>query len=247
MLDDRLRAGRQREPVVAGRTIRAVMRIGKRVAIEFSPRESRPTGDALWLGVHLRMTGRLIWLPAPARAPRRHLRARFALDGGALLFIDTRRFGTFDWAAEREALEPHGIDPLSAALDARRLRELLGDSSQPIKTWLLRQDRLVGLGNIYASEILHRARIAPLRPAGGLDAAERARLLRSTRAILRRAIDNCGTTFSDFQDASGDEGAYQQYLAVYDRGGERCPRCAGQIRREVQAQRSTYWCAECQD
>ena len=123
---------------------------------------------------------------------------------------------------------------------------MIGNTHQNIKAWLLRQDRLVGLGNIYASEILFVAGISPLRQASSLNAAEHRSLLRATRRVLRRAIKNCGTTFSDFQDAQGLTGSYQHYLTVYGRDGEPCPRCRAPVVRLVQQQRSTYHCAQCQ-
>jgi len=231
-------------PVVAGRTVRDVRRSGKRVLIELSPRAS--LRDGLWLAVHLRMTGRLTWVDEGVPVERAHLRARFRLDRGSLLFHDTRRFGTMDWFGSLEETEPGGIDPLSRGLTARKMEQLIGGSSQNVKAWLLRQDRLVGLGNIYASEILFVAAISPLRAAGSLTAAERERLLRATRQVLRRAIRNCGTTISDFQDARGLTGSYQYYLKVYGREDEPCGGCGAPVVRLVQQQRSTFYCARCQ-
>jgi len=222
---------------LAQRRILEVSRSGKRVLFEFS--------GELWLAVHLRMTGRLQWTAEAKEKSLPHLRARLFLDRGALLFIDTRRFGTFDWYRSLEEVQPAGIDPLSRTLTSRRLGEML-DSRQNIKAWLLRQDKLVGLGNIYASEILHAAAIDPQRMADTLDGAEARALFRETRRILRRAIRACGTTFSDFQDARGVEGSYQAYLSVYGREGERCRRCRAPVVRIVQQQRSTYYCAGCQ-
>lgn len=241
ILDPRLRNGRT--PRVAGRKIRSVTRSGKRVLIEFG--HAPGGGSGLWLAVHLRMTGRLLVAQRGAAA-QEHLRARFDLDRGALLFVDTRRFGTFDWYRDRGDSAPAGIDPLSPELTPPRLEGLLRGSTQNLKAWLLRQDRLVGLGNIYASEILHRARLSPLREAGSLDSGEVRRLHAATRGILQRAIRNCGTTFSDFVDARGVSGSYQQYLAVYDRGGEGCRRCREPVERIVQQQRSTFYCPVCQ-
>jgi formamidopyrimidine-DNA glycosylase len=240
ILDPLLRSGSL--PRVAGRRIRRVSRSGKRVLIQFA---GRANGQPLWLAVHLRMTGRLIWDEAgPATRP--HLRARFALDRGALLFIDTRRFGTFDWYRSEEDAAPAGVEPLGSTLSTAKLRQLLRGSRQEIKPWLLRQDKIVGIGNIYASEILHAASISPFREAGSLDRREIGRLRDRTRKILEQAIRNCGTTFSDFQDARGIEGSYQQFLRVYDRDGERCRRCRCPIERSIQQQRSTFHCASCQ-
>jgi formamidopyrimidine-DNA glycosylase len=231
-------------PRLVDRTILDVGRSGKQVLFTLSP--GRATRQPVWLAVHLRMTGRLIWAEKDSTVSRAHLRARFELDNGRLLFIDPRRFGTMRWYQTKTESDPQGTDPLDSGLTPRRLADLIGDSRQSIKSWLLRQDRLVGLGNIYASEILYRARISPFRSAGSLEKPEVRRLRSATRYILRRAIDNCGTTFSDFQDASGLEGSYQHYLKLYDREGEPCRRCRTPIRRVVQQQRSTYFCPECQ-
>jgi len=240
IFDPRLRNART--PRVAGRSILAVARLGKRVLIELSPAAGARAG--LWLAVHLRMTGRLLWTDEPS--DRKHLRARFQLDRGELLFRDSRRFGTFDWYRSAADAAPAGLDPLSPDLTPRQLGDLLRGSTQSLKAWLLRQDRLVGLGNIYASEILHAARLSPFREARTLTRAEVERLHRCTRRILERAIRNCGTTFSDFRDARGMSGSYQQLLAVYDREGRPCRRCRVAVERVVQQQRSTFFCPGCQ-
>jgi formamidopyrimidine-DNA glycosylase len=240
ILDPRLRAGPT--PCLAGRPIVGVSRSGKRVlvALGAGARGRQP----LWLAVHLRMTGRLLFVASGA-GPAEHLRARVRLDRGQLLFVDARRFGTFDWYPTLEAAAPPGIDPLDARLTVACLADLLRGSAQPLKAWLLRQDRLTGLGNIYASEILHAARLSPFRPAGSLARAEIRGLLGATRGILERAIRACGTTFADFQDANGVEGSFQRFLAVYDREGQPCRRCRAPIERAVQQQRSTYYCPRC--
>ena len=242
VLDPLLKRGKF--PRVAGRQVSDVTRSGKRVLIRFSPCGARK--DDLWLAVHLRMTGRLIWVDEAQRSETTHLRARFRLDRGSLLFYDTRRFGTFHWFRSFEETRPSGVDPLSPGLNSLELGRLIGDSRQIIKTWLLRQDRLVGLGNIYASEILFVAGISPLREASSLTHAEHGKLLRATRQVLRRAIRNCGTTISDFQDAQGLTGSYQNYLRVYGRELEPCPRCRKPVVRLVQQQRSSFYCPQCQ-
>jgi formamidopyrimidine-DNA glycosylase len=240
ILDPRLRNGPL--PPVAGREILRVSRSGKRVLFELGP---TPRGARhLWLAVHLRMTGRLLFV-AQGSGPAEHLRARFVLDRGQLLFVDARRFGTFAWYATRDEAIPGGIDPLDARLTPQGLADLLRGSRQPLKTWLLRQDRLTGLGNIYASEILHAARLSPFRRAGTLGPSDVRRLLAATRRILERAIRACGTTFSDFQDSNGVEGSFQRFLAVYDREGRPCRRCRTPVARVVQQQRSTYYCPCC--
>jgi len=225
-----------------GRRIARVFRAGKQVLLELRARAAAP----LWLAVHLRMTGRLVYRPGARRVGRRHLRAVLRLERGWLLFYDPRRFGTLALHESPAGFAPAGVEPLSPALTAARLGALLETSRQPLKLWLLRQDRLVGLGNIYASEILFHARLHPERPASSLRREEVARLHRALRRVLRWAIDCCGTTFSDFQDAHGVSGAFGACLAVYGRAGEGCGRCGGTIERRVHGQRSTYFCPGCQ-
>ena len=227
------------DPPVAGlvgRRVERVFRLGKQVVLTLTRQRH--------LAFHLRMTGRLIWAPRPREAD--HLRARLTLVGGQLLFCDLRRFGTLRVLDELRPIQPGGADPLCAGFTRELVAGLLRGSRQEIKTWLLRQDRIVGIGNIYASEILHLARIAPVRAAGSLRPREVARLHDATRRVLRRAVECCGTTFSDFQDARGLTGSYQRYLRVYGREGEPCPVCGRRVRRLVQQQRSTYCCTRCQ-
>jgi formamidopyrimidine-DNA glycosylase len=226
----------RRLPAVRGRAITAVTRSGKQVVFAFS-------GAPLFLAVHLRMTGRLIFRESDAEVAA--LRARFVLDRGELQFVDTRRFGTFTWSARQETFEPVGVDPLTSRFDVNVLSRLLAHSPTPLKVWLLRQDKLVGIGNIYASEICWEAKLSPFRAAGRLRVAERERLCVAIRLVLERAIANSGTTFSDFQDAHGLTGSYQRLLGVYEREGEPCARCGTAIQRVTQAQRSTYWCSGC--
>lgn len=227
-----------------GCQIASVFRIGKEVCLQFRP--FRKGRKPFFLAIHLRMSGRLIWIPGRSTTPQSHDRAALRLMGGAVHFVDPRRFGTFRWLGVDEITRSSaGLDPTSAEFSPERLQTLLAGSPQPIKTWLLRQDRLVGLGNIYASEILHAAQISPFREAGSLDPAETRRLHRFTVKILAQAIENCGTTFSAFQDAHGLIGNYGRFLKVYEREGQPCPRCGAEIIRVVQAQRSTYFCPHC--
>lgn len=228
--------------LLRGRAVRRVFRLGKQVLLELR----RERGAPVWLAVHLRMTGRLVWSPAPEQRHDRHLRARLELERGWLLFCDARRFGTLRLLRQLELARPAGQDPTDPCFTPPRLARLLGQGKQALKVWLLRQDRLVGIGNIYASEILFAAGIDPRREARSLDDDEFRRVHRATRRILRRAIENCGTTFSDFQDARGVEGGYRKYLAVYARDGEGCRRCGGNVEKLVQQQRTTFFCAGCQ-
>ena len=235
-----------------GRRIARVFRSGKQVALELASDDGRT--PSLWLAVHLRMTGRLIFRengetlgPASsARFGRKHLRASFGLDRGRLLFYDVRRFGTVKLFDSLTEMEPAGLDPLERRCTARTVGAMLARANQEIKPWLLRQDRLVGLGNIYASEILYAAGLHPRKRAAALSFREAERLTKETRRILRKAIRFCGTTFSDFQDARGRSGGFVKYLEVYGKRNEPCRRCGTPIEKIAQQGRSTFFCPSCQ-
>ncbi len=240
LFDDRLRP--LPLATVQNRDIRRVERRGKNILLALEE-DGRP---ALWIAIHLRMTGKLLWAGHVAEEDAGRVRARFELDREDLLFVDTRRFGTLRIAPTRDAASPAGTDPLAPTLTARRLTAMLAGSRQTIKAWLLRQDRLAGLGNIYASEILHAAGVHPEREAGRLEAAETARLLRATRRILRRAIEAGGTTVSDYRGARDQPGTFQTRLRVYGRNGLPCATCRATIVRTVTQGRSTFHCPRCQ-
>jgi formamidopyrimidine-DNA glycosylase len=236
-----------RADLLAGRRVVALNRLGKQIVAQCGP--ATRNRNPLWLAVHLRMTGRLLWSDAPV--PRVNgrpapLRAAWRLDRGALLFHDTRRFGTIRLYDRLDLAVPEGLDPTTDAFSVETFRSMLAVSRTPIKPWLLRQDRLVGIGNIYASEALFEAGIHPARPADSLKPSEIVRLRDAIRAVLDRAIAAGGTTFSDFQNVRGDVGNYQHNLQVYDLDGVPCPRCRRPIVRIVQMQRSTYFCPQCQ-
>jgi formamidopyrimidine-DNA glycosylase len=255
---------RVRADSLRGYVIDRVFRLGKQIVFTLvSPR----TGQEKFLAVHLRMSGGLVWRPElkgtkkkrtlretavtgsrEAKPPyiEKYVRAVFHCSKGRVLFVDPRRFGTIAVWSRLEKIAQQGIDPFAAQFGAEKLAELLGLSKQAIKPWLLRQDRLVGIGNIYASEILFAARIDPRREAGSLSTDEVGRLTREIRRVLRRAIELCGTTFSAFRDAAGDEGRFQHFLKVYGREGEPCRKCHVPVKRMTQQGRSTYLCNVCQ-
>lgn len=226
--------------------ITKVFRSGKQVVIAFAPKKSAEA--EYYLSVHLRMTGRLLWQKKSQQDAReKHVRLRVVCGNQNLDFVDVRRFGTVTLSDTLEKLEQKALDPMSASFTKTQLKELIGKSKQEIKSWLLRQDRLVGIGNIYASEILFEAKVSPFRLACSLNDKELERVAKSTKAVLKKAIKNCGTTFSDFQDSNGEIGNYQNYLKVYQREGESCKRCKNKlIQRAAQQQRSTFYCARCQ-
>ncbi|MDD2943018.1 MAG: bifunctional DNA-formamidopyrimidine glycosylase/DNA-(apurinic or apyrimidinic site) lyase [bacterium] len=244
-----------------GYEIRDVERSGKFILLQLSapPGKQAAKDKNATIAVHLRMTGRLIWEPrgeerlfqarqmkssADAKE-RNHVRVCITCRGGQLLFVDTRRFGTME-IINQDGKLCSGLEPLAEEFTASKLGEIIGSSKQPIKTWLLRQDKILGIGNIYASEILFAARINPEQPVNDLSAKQLSAIVRQTRRILNLAIENCGTTFSDFQNARGEIGNYQNYLKVYNREAEACTRCKTAIIRSVQGGRSTYFCPQCQ-
>ena len=241
VLDDKLAALRTQEASLPGGRIGRVVRSGKRVLLPVTHARSARSG---WLAVHLRMTGRLLAIDDADDPP--HLRLVLELDKGRLLLTDARRFATADWLTNPRDLEPPGLDPFDAACTAARLEELARGARAPIKTWLLDQTKISGLGNIYACEILHAAGLAPRRKAGSLDHEDWTLLRRHMLHILEQAIALCGTTFSDFQDSRGMEGGFGRWLQVYQRQGQTCRRCGAEITRETLAQRGTFWCPGCQ-
>jgi formamidopyrimidine-DNA glycosylase len=160
-----------------------------------------------------------------------------------------RRFGRLEclraerWATRDRAL---GQEPLSAGFTPEVLHQMASKSRVAIKSWLMDQRRVVGVGNIYASEALFRAAIDPRRPAHTLTPPEAARLHGAIREVLLEAIEFRGTTLLDYRDASGQPGAFARRLRVYDRKGEPCASCGTPLDRIVQGGRSTFFCARCQ-
>lgn len=202
------------------------------------------------LVVNLGMTGRMLLVPLEEADPP-HAGVRFMLeDGRVLLYHDVRRFGRLEVCTAAEWADRHaalGYEPLSDELTPAALHELAGRSRVAVKTWLMDQRRIVGVGNIYASEALHRAKIDPRRPAHSITEAEAAAIHAAIRDTLQEAIDFRGTTLLDYRDASGEQGGFAVRLRVYDREGEPCPRCGAGIVRIVQGGRSTFFCEQCQE
>ncbi|MBV8459494.1 MAG: bifunctional DNA-formamidopyrimidine glycosylase/DNA-(apurinic or apyrimidinic site) lyase, partial [Candidatus Eremiobacteraeota bacterium] len=217
--------------------IRDVSRTGKFIIVEFD--------EEVRLAVHLRMTGNLLFNP-PA-GPVRYTRATFGLDNGArLVFADVRKFGRMRvFRGDARATLGVGIDPFAPELDAR-LAELVRGRRTPVKSWLLDQRHIAGVGNIYACEALYYAGVRPKKRVGKLSLRERAMLLTALRRVLHKAIRHRGSSVDDYVDAEGKAGRFQNSLAVYGRAGMPCRRCGTLIRRIVLAQRGTFYCPTCQ-
>ncbi len=228
-----------------GRTIEAVERLAKRVLLRLD------SGDVL--AIEPRMTGLMLLSDPPDRG---HLRLEWRLNGDgehrSLWFWDRRGLGTVTlYTADefRERLESGRIGPDALGLSDQQWRLALTRTSRPIKVALLDQKLVAGIGNLYASEILHEARIHPARPADSLSRGEIVRVRAATQRILAEAIQYEGSTLGDgtYRNALNQSGGYQNAHRVYAKAGERCPRCRrGVIERIVQAQRSTFYCERCQ-
>lgn len=230
---------------LVGRTIVKVGRRAKWISVELDD-------DARWV-TQLRMTGRFAWEPPGRLSKAPHLSASLLVESpresGIVRFFDVRRFARM-WVLSPQAWSELdsslGIEPLSEAFTPGRLTALLSRSRAPIRNALLDQHRIAGIGNIYASEACHRAGIDPRRPAMSLEEIEAERLHGAIRSILIEAIDRQGTSLSDYRGVAGDEGEFQNELAVYGRAGELCDRCGGVIERAVMAGRSAFFCTRCQ-
>ena len=226
--------------LLPGRRIRAVNRRAKFLVFAL---------DALNLVVHLRMSGRLRLVPRVEDT--RYLRAQWDLASGrALCFYDVRRFGRIwllDGARLAALFAPLGPEPFDPALTPALLQERLGKRTAPLKSLLLNQHFIAGLGNIYVDEALHACNLHPRRRADTLEIGETAALLKAIRRILREAIANGGTTFDAvYSDAAGKPGRHRERLRVYRRAGEPCLTCGAPIARIVVAQRGTHLCPRCQ-
>lgn len=226
---------------VAGQRI---VRVGRRAKYLLLGLES---GTLL---LHLGMSGNLRVVPAATpRLPHDHF--DLVLDSGvALRFNDPRRFGSLIYTSgeprEHPLLERLGPEPFSAAFDADYLYRITRGRRVAIKQLLMNSQLVVGVGNIYASEALFRARLRPGRAARSLTRADAARLVRAIRAVLRQAIRSGGTTLRDYLGADGAPGYFRQRLYVYERRGKPCRRCGTPVRAVTQGQRSTYYCPSCQ-
>ena len=201
--------------------------------------------------MHLGMSGSLALLANPA-LPGPHDHFDLCTSQGTLRLNDPRRFGAVVWSAGLQvapaaALLQHlGAEPFDPALTPDTFHAALQCRRAPIKAVLLAGDVMVGAGNIYACEALFVAGIHPALRADRISRPRAQRLLQALRGTLARALELGGSTLRDFTDAHGMNGNYQTQAAVYGRAGQPCPRCGTAVRRVVQAQRSTYYCARCQ-
>jgi formamidopyrimidine-DNA glycosylase len=227
---------------LVGARIVGIRRHGKYLMVDFD--------HGLTLLVHLGMTGRLLVVDDALRAKHTHVVLRLA-DRRALHFVDARRFGQIDVLerareSEHPALASLGPDPLVHGIDAAALHERAKRRTTTLKAFVLDQSVLAGVGNIYASEALWRAKLRPGARANVLSAAGASRLAGAIREVLDHALSKRGTSLRDFVDARGTQGENAEYLWVYGRAGEPCRRCNATIRRTIHQGRATYYCPTCQ-
>jgi formamidopyrimidine-DNA glycosylase len=229
---------------VAGSTVERVGRRAKSVVLYLA--------DGRVLTVALRMTGALI-LAKPQTAADPHARVVFDLvDGRELRFRDARKFGRIGLYPSRgrrrvaDVFARHGPEPLAPSFTARRLGERLRRRRARLKSLLLDQTFIAGVGNIYADEALWRARLHPLRRADTLSDDEVGRLHRAVRAALREGLAGGGASYRDYVDPDGEPGLAAERMRVYRRTGEPCFRCGRPIQRIVVGQRATHFCPRCQ-
>ncbi|TAM62392.1 bifunctional DNA-formamidopyrimidine glycosylase/DNA-(apurinic or apyrimidinic site) lyase [bacterium] len=204
-----------------------------------------PLASGRTLTVHLRMTGRLIVEPSPAEDPYARVRLHFR-EGGWLRFSDVRRFGRMRLTEDGAWAAGLGVEPLDPAFTPQRLASLLAGHRGPIKTLLLDQRLIAGIGNIYACEALFRAGIHPARPAGRISGVRVRRLHSALVRVLEEAITWRGTSVEHYVDAEGLTGGFQNKLAVYGREGLSCLRCHAPVKRVTLGQRGTFYCPRCQ-
>ena len=250
----------QVEAALVGRTIESVERRGKYLLLGLD--------DDATLLMHLRMTGNIVIAAReeadglsgerfggerlyPAPEDPAYMRAELVLDDGRRVrFIDARRFG-HGAVLGPEDLEAHlaarlGVEPLEKELTAAHIGRIAEGRQVPLKSFLLDQKAIAGIGNIYADEALHRAALHPLSPAGSMRAEHWEALREGIVEALELGLLNGGASIDDYRDARGEKGSMQEEFLVHTREGKSCPRCGEAIRRIVVGGRSTYFCPSCQ-
>jgi formamidopyrimidine-DNA glycosylase len=224
--------------VLKGARIEGFRRVGKHIVGELASAD----GPAQWV-IHLGMTGRcLVCEPGVEHAKHTHLIATME-SGRELRFVDPRRFGKLQ-VLEGAEFAAAGTEPIAA--DKEEFAALFKGRKTPIKSALLNQSLLSGIGNIYADESLFRAGLRPRRRAASLTRVELMRLYDAIQQVLAEAIKAGGSSVSNYVDASGDSGLFQLQHRVYQRTGEPCLVCGTGIKRVVVAGRSSHYCPQCQ-
>jgi formamidopyrimidine-DNA glycosylase len=218
-----------------------------------------------FLLVHLKMTGQLILKPKNKalvsggheqkgmetdKLPNKHTRVIMYIDKvGELFFNDLRRFGYVKVVDKKELgiiKNKFGIEPLKKEFNFDNLKKIFKDRKSNVKSLLLNQSLISGIGNIYADEILFRSKISPLRKGGDLSLKEIREIYKASEYIIKKAIIKRGTTFSDYKDAKGEKGNFSKFLKVFGKKGEKCSRCGSEIKKIKLNGRGTHYCEKCQ-
>ncbi len=231
------------EAIVAGQRIEQVSRRAKYILIALQRGH---------LMLHLGMSGSVrIIEPTDAQSFKKHDHFDLVLSNGVILrYNDPRRFGSLHFAeqaTEHRLIKGLGVEPLDGAFNAAYLHSKAKGRKVAIKIFIMNQQVVVGVGNIYASEALFMAGISPQRVAHSLGKAEFAKLVECVKIVLQQAIDAGGTTLQNFTQSDGKPGYFKQVLSVYGRAGELCLVCKkNEIKKIVQGQRATFFCSQCQ-
>ena len=223
--------------LLTNQTILSLRRHGKYLILELDDYE---------LIIHLGMSGVLLY--NDDRGKHLHFQCTFS-DGSVLNYFDPRKFGYLN-LKEKEAslkrLSQMGPDVLSATFSKKYFKESIQKSGMDIKSFLLDQKKQAGIGNIYASEILFSSAVHPLRKANSLLEDEADLIVKHSKRIMKLAVKNRGTTFSDYKLTNGKDGQFQKFLKVFQKEKKECPVCRTPIQKVVIAQRSTFYCEACQ-
>jgi formamidopyrimidine-DNA glycosylase len=225
--------------VLTGQTIQCITRRAKYIVMQL---------DKGYLVIHLGMSGRLTWqsLDAPL-AKHDHIELQFP--GGLLRYNDTRRFGCFLWTADyasHKLFSKLGVEPLTAEFTGLYLYHQAAKKNKVIKSFIMDNAIVVGVGNIYASEALFASKLHPTNPAHILTLAQCNSLVENIKAILAQAIASGGTTLQDFASVDGKLGYFVQELKVYGRVNQECVECSSKIKQLVLNQRNSFYCDTCQ-
>ncbi len=231
---------------ITGKAIKNLERRGKYIIMHL--------GDNIFAILHLGMSGRIrIFRAGDTYEPRKHDHIVITMNDGTLFaYEDPRRFGMFYLSSEnwrdKKPFSVMGAEPLESEWTADDLLAALGRKKSPIKTALLDQRVVAGLGNIYVCEALFRSKISPERLSNTISKDEAVRIVKHSKEILLESIESGGSTLKDYQHTDGSLGYFQHGFAVYNQEGEDCTNqgCSAQISRIVQGGRSTFYCASCQ-
>ena len=230
--------------LLVGERVEDVLRRGKFIVFQIG------RGRLGRLVTHLRMTGKYLFFNADDYKELTHVRMVLHLDNQThLVYQDVRCLGTIDFYRRQIPITPLvqlGPEPLSDQFTPAVLAEILGKTAREIKSVLMDQHKLAGIGNIYASEILFHSRINPTKPSNKFSLSNIDALHSAITGVLQHSIDLHGTTFSDYRDVDDQKGRFQDFLCVYQRAEQPCRACSQPIKKITQQGRSTFFCPHCQ-